>query len=127
MLDTCNEMHLFCLHLVYLDLINEALDEFSDEWNNQYTLITETNFSPRQLWVSGIICNQSCTAVQDVIRYSSYGIDEEGPVPEHEDYEIVVPQSPISLSEEQLHHVTKTFQYFFSCFDTFDFMHIFFL
>ena len=63
MLDTCNEMHLFCLHLVYLDLINEALDEFSDEWNNQYTLITETNFSPRQLWVSGIICNQSCTAV----------------------------------------------------------------
>ena len=54
-----------------------------------------------------MICNQSCTAVQDVIRYSSYGIDEEGPVPEHEDYEILVSQSPIFLSEEQLHHVTN--------------------
>ncbi|XP_044167224.1 uncharacterized protein LOC122951270 isoform X2 [Acropora millepora] len=27
-LDPCNEVHLYCLHLVYLDLINEALKEF---------------------------------------------------------------------------------------------------
>jgi len=28
-LDTCNEMHLFCLHIVYIEIINKALQEFS--------------------------------------------------------------------------------------------------
>ena len=28
-LDLCNEMHLLALNIVYVDLINKALDEFS--------------------------------------------------------------------------------------------------
>ena len=43
----CNEVHLFCLHLVYLDLINRALNEFCSEWNN-HPVTTETKFSPQQ-------------------------------------------------------------------------------
>ena len=65
----CNEVHLFCLHLVYLDLINRALNEFCSESNN-HPVTTETNFAPQQLWVSGIVMqrnNSSSTAVQDVI------------------------------------------------------------
>ena len=78
----CNEVHLFCLHLVYLDLINGALNEFCSEWNN-HPVTTETNFSPQQLWVRGIVMqgnNSSSTAVQDVIshflEYSSVAVSQ---------------------------------------------------
>lgn len=33
-LDPQNELHLFALHLVYVDLINDALKEFVGQWNN---------------------------------------------------------------------------------------------
>ena len=104
--DPCNELHLYCLHFVYLDLINEALNEFCGEWNN-HPLTTQTNFSPQQMWVRGMVmlCNSSFTAVQDVIDPSNYGVDEDGPVPGQEDYRISVPQSPISLSTDQLQHL----------------------
>ena len=52
-----------------------------------------------------LLHNSSSAAVQDVIEPSNYGIDEDGPVPEQEDYRISVPQSPISLSAEQLQHL----------------------
>ena len=78
----CNEVHLFCLHLVYLDLINGALNEFCSEWNN-HPVTTETNFSPQQLRVRGIVMqgnNSSSTAVQDVIshflEYSSVAVSQ---------------------------------------------------
>ena len=103
----CNEVHLFCLHLVYLDLINGALNEFCSEWNN-HPVTTETNFCPQQLWVRGIVMqrnNSSSTAVQDVIDPSNYGVDNDGPVPAQEDYRVPVPQSPISLSTVQLQYL----------------------
>lgn len=103
----CNEVHLFCLHLVYLDLINRALNEFCSEWNN-HPVTTETNFSPQQLWVRGVVMqgnNSSSTAVQDVIYPSNYGVDNDGPVPVQEDYRVSVPQSPISLRTVQLQYL----------------------
>lgn len=105
-LDPCNEVHLYCLHLVYLDLINDTLNEFSGEWNN-HPVTTEANYSPQQLWVRGIILvhDSPSSAVQDVLNPSNYGIDESGPVPQQEDYRIVVPQSVVSLSADQLAHV----------------------
>ena len=49
------------------------------------------------------------TAVQDVLGastdYSNYGIDEEGPVPEAEEYRISVPPLALQLSADQLHLV----------------------
>lgn len=105
-----NEVHLYCLQLVYLDLINQALDEFTAQWNS-HPVTTETNFSPRQLWVSGMVTLQQSnyTAVQDVLGastdYSNYGIDEEGPVPEAEEYRISVPPLALQLSADQLHLV----------------------
>lgn len=56
-LDPCNETQLFALHIAYLDLINEALGQFRSQWNN-HPVSTECNFSPRQLWIRGMV-NQS--------------------------------------------------------------------
>ena len=69
------------MQLVYLDLVNQALDEFTAQWNS-HPVTTATNVSPRQLLVSGMVTLQQSnyTAVQDVLRastdYSNYGIDE---------------------------------------------------
>lgn len=103
-----NEVHLYCLQLVYLNLINQALDEFTAEWNS-HPVTTERNLSPRQLWVSGMVTLQhsNYTAVQDLVDastdHSNYGIDEEGPVPEAEEYSIRVPPLALPLSADQLH------------------------
>ena len=40
-----NEVHLYCLQLVYLDLVNQALDEFTAQWNS-HPVTTATNVSP---------------------------------------------------------------------------------
>lgn len=98
------------MQLVYLDLVNQALDEFTTQWNS-HPVTTETNFSPRQLSVSGMVTLQQSnyTAVQDVLGastdYSNYGIDEEGPVPEGEEYRISVPPLALQSSADQLHLV----------------------
>ena len=85
-LQPLNEVHLFCLHFVYIDLINHALEVFTNQWNN-HPVTTETNFSPQQLWGMITLRNSHHTAVQTVLEgspdYSNYGVDEEGLVPEH--------------------------------------------
>lgn len=133
----CNEIHLFCLHMVYIEIINKALDEFTAQWNN-HDLSTESNLSPYQLWIGGMVnhCNSQSNAVRSVIQnsttgqqhlpsnvnngigsnndvlsdYSSYGIDESGPVPEEEDYRVTVPQTCLSLTAAQLEHVSRIIQ-----------------
>ena len=40
-----SEVHLFCLHLVYINLINDTLKEFVGQWNN-HPVTTEGNLSP---------------------------------------------------------------------------------
>ena len=83
-LDTTDEIHLFVLHLVYIPLINQALQELSEAWNC-HSLSTEGNLSPRQLWVQGMITsrNTNYSAVASVqdneeINWDEYGIDEDG-------------------------------------------------
>ena len=44
-LDASNEVHLYCLHLVYVGLIKKTLDTFSGQCNN-HPVTTEMNFSP---------------------------------------------------------------------------------
>lgn len=105
--DPVSEVHLFCLHLVYIDLINDALQEFVAQWNN-HPVTTESNLSPRQIWVRGVVAlqNSGYTAVNDVINnheHSNYGICEDGPVSEEDPSRMVcVPETLIHLTKEQL-------------------------
>ena len=52
-LDASNEIHLFCLHVVYIPLIRQHLLEFVHGWNN-HNLSTEGNNTPMQLWIRGM-------------------------------------------------------------------------
>ena len=52
LLDCDNEVHLFCLHYVYMSRINRALEVFKQAWN-LHPLSSEGNLSPCQLWIAG--------------------------------------------------------------------------
>ena len=71
-----NDTHLYVLQMVYVDLINSALRDFSNQWNS-HPISTETNYSPQQLWVAAMVSqsNSTSTAVLDVVNLTSYGID----------------------------------------------------
>ena len=107
-LDPESERHLYCLHFVYLPLINTALRELTSAWND-HPVTTESNYTPRQMWLQGMLQNRNSdhVAVRDIINNESlnldeFGIEEEGPVPALEAASEVVPESPISLLYESV-------------------------
>ena len=54
LLDVDSDLHLFCLHYVFLPRVNAALASFKDAWN-VHPLSSERNLTPTQLWTMGLI------------------------------------------------------------------------
>ena len=52
-LDIDNDIHLFCLHYVFLPKINISLRAFQEGWN-EHPLQSERGLSPTQLWLQGM-------------------------------------------------------------------------
>ena len=48
------EVDLYCLHFFFLPMLNKALTEFQNSWNN-HKLCTCRNKTPRQLFILSII------------------------------------------------------------------------
>ena len=53
-LDVDNEIHLFCLHYVYLPRINNHLHVWKEGWIRK-PICTENGMTPRQLFISGMM------------------------------------------------------------------------
>ena len=51
-LDIDNDLHIFCLHYVYLPRINNSLNQFQSGWND-HPLSSMSQLSPNQLWITG--------------------------------------------------------------------------
>lgn len=108
LLDVDSDKDLFCLHLVYLPVINRTLDEFKQAYNN-HPLRTERNFSPLQLWHNDLERRrQLALPVPDpsihVEDLAVYGIDPDiGPAVTDQDYHTVVevPPTMVQLTPEQ--------------------------
>ena len=101
-----NDAHLYCLHIVYLALINNALGEITSQWND-HPVTTSTNFSPKQMWVQGMLelRNSNLTAVKDVIdgdvnNMEELDIDEDS-LPNTHPGLGAVPQSSLQLTHEE--------------------------
>ena len=96
-LDPLNELHLFCLHLVFLPCINLALKEFMLQYND-HPMRTAHNLSPCQQFSLGVYAlqNMGRIEIEDVLNPDcSYGVDEEGPIPQLEREDPVVVNPPI--------------------------------
>ena len=52
-LDPDDDVHLWCLHLVFLPLINKHLSVWRETWIN-HPLSSEGNKTPMQLWIEGL-------------------------------------------------------------------------
>ena len=106
-LDPHNEVNLFALHIVYLDLINAALRECVGQSNN-HPVTTENNLSPQQLWIRGMVLlqNSGYSAVESVVQdMANYGIDVDGPVPEDDSRLVNVPVTSINVDDVQLANI----------------------
>ena len=111
-LDLVNEKHLFALHYVYLPLINRTLEQFMETWNS-HPMQTCGNMSPLQIWTEGFYKLEFSDV--DLLGSTkvgkSYGIDNEGPVPDIQTQNhIEVPRVSINLTEQQ--QLTYTQQHF---------------
>ncbi|XP_070556644.1 uncharacterized protein [Ptychodera flava] len=109
LLDPCSELHMFCLHFVYLPRINNTLNLFAQGWN-EHSIRTAHNLSPNQLWVSGLlgIANADTTVTREVFEPRTetelelFGVDWEGPTPSDDQNDVVVPTIDIGISPIEL-------------------------
>ena len=67
-LNTENDIHIFCLHYVFLSIINDSLDNFVAAWN-QHPLSSVNNLSPMQLWICGLSRNVSSDMISEVRHF----------------------------------------------------------
>jgi hypothetical protein len=78
-LDSMNEVHLWALHFVFLQRINQCLSEFISQWNN-HNLSTVQGRTPMQLRHSGMIQNvgrHDCGMIDmQPNNLADYGIDD---------------------------------------------------
>ena len=79
-LDHLNEIHLFCLHYIYVPRINRHLNEWQGGWN-MHSLRTEHNCSPMQLYTLGMqqLVGQyeNCNIAQELTSCHFEDIDSE--------------------------------------------------
>ena len=64
-----NELHLFCLHYVFIPRINRHLQLWSSAWI-KHPMRSEHNLTPEQLWISGLqsIANCGSTVSKEVFE-----------------------------------------------------------
>ncbi|XP_062506465.1 uncharacterized protein LOC134183036 [Corticium candelabrum] len=111
-LDPLNEDHLFALHHAYLPRIRRCLSEFKSAWN-AHPLRTEHNWTPRQIWVNGVVHHERAhqTAVSDIPNaaqddIAQFGIDPDGPITrDEEDSSSVVTVPQIVPSRDDYHRL----------------------
>lgn len=87
-------MHLFALHYVFMPRINHALEEFVRQYNN-HPVRTERNLTPLQLHSVSPV---TATVEQSMIDCNTYGVEEDGPVPNVEAPDNYVNIDPIAFT-----------------------------
>ena len=60
-----NEIHIFCLHYIFIHRINRALSHFLEAWNC-HPLSSMGNLSPIQLWIAGLSRDSTEECITDV-------------------------------------------------------------
>ena len=101
LLDPESDVDLFVLHCVFLPQINHALECFSGAWN-QHSLRTEQMWSPKKIWINGML--RECSQEHDVLHpdLETFGIDPDGPVPEVYQ-QVMIPETlcPLDNADKQ--------------------------
>lgn len=98
-----DDVHLFCLHLVFIPRINKALNEFTEAFNH-HKMRTERSWSPIQMWTNGMLHANNPLARglldEQPEELAMYGYDAEGPSSSNHENNVVV--DPINLDNQDL-------------------------
>lgn len=108
-LDSLNELHLFCLHYVYLPRIQQAVTEFINQWNN-HGLSTQGGQTPLQLWHSGVINNIGIEPIiNDIIHLDTeYDVNEHEPMPQLQtNNNITIPDITVTINETTMNRIRQ--------------------
>lgn len=108
-LDENDEVDLFCLAYIYLPRINVSVKEFVNQWN-YHGLRTMGNDSPIALWNIAFLEGNNYAVNEDPVYLENpndYGIDYDDPMEIETDNNVVIPESPIHLTPEQLHFLQE--------------------
>ena len=110
-LEIDNQIHMFCLHFVFLPRINKFLKLFQNGHDNQ-PIRTASNMTPIQLWVYGLSQLPNNFQPQLQVDFSMYGIDFDGHRPSEmysgdtwNEICVEVPSVGCPLNEEELHYL----------------------
>ena len=94
-----NSTDLYCVHYIFIPIINARLEGFKQAWNH-HPLSTEGNHTPVQLYAGGSIGSD----LFDERDLETYGYDPRDPSPEDdEETNVVVPITDLTLSQASLH------------------------
>ena len=112
-LDHLNEAHLFALHLVFKDKINNSLNEFVQQWQH-HPLSSEYNLSPLQLFTKGVLenLNSNLIGIDSFLNSEEelqvFGVDYDSQMNvEDTDYQVTVPRVDIDLTDEQINFIKQ--------------------
>ena len=97
-----NNVYIFCLHYVFLPRINQNLTKWKLAWN-KHKISTESNLTPEQLYIKGMIACGFCGMEDSNINLDEYGIDFDGPRPtENNDNTVIVDELRNILTQQQM-------------------------
>lgn len=68
-----NEIHIFCLHYIFIPRVNCAVMQFLDGWNH-HPLSSMGNLSPVQLWIAGLSRNSTIESIAEVLLLTLHGM-----------------------------------------------------
>lgn len=104
-LNADDDCHLWCLHCVFLPIINRHLSNWKDAWVH-HPLRTERNKTAMQFWISGLQEALGFLGPEGEVfqgDYSNYGIDWQGPIPEQCPDYVEVADKNCPFTEEEMH------------------------
>lgn len=79
-LDSTDELHMFCLHYIYLPRVQRAAAEFRNQCNS-HGLSTQGGQTPLQLWQRGVLNSAGASAMQDIfVVNDTLEINEDTPL-----------------------------------------------
>ena len=108
-LDPASDFDLFVLHAVFLPKVGHCLNEFMHSWNC-YPLRTEHNWSPRKIWLNGMVDPTGTDLCSWCLWPTSRwcGILWCRPLPLNEDLDsLEIPETHSPLNREHTHQLQK--------------------
>ena len=108
---------LYPLHYIFVRLINRALKQFQEAYNN-HSLRTEHYWTPLMIWTNGILSSEHAgeTGVQDFyssnnedVNIEFFGIDPDGPESNQFDVpDVEIPSTElVDLKQQQLDQIAQ--------------------